>query len=710
MSIHFDQDQTGIVTFTLDQADSRANLLGDVLQQALNAAMTRLKETDNLTGVIITSAKKDFIAGADITKMYGIHDPVEAAQMVEEFKHWARQLETLGKPVVAAINGAALGGGYELALACHHRIVLDHPRIKIGLPEVSLGLFPGGGGSQRLPRLIGIQEALGVMLQGKQLNPQQALKAGLVDALAESPEAMLEAARAWIQTHPGQVQPWDQKGFRIPGGGNAKPAVAQLWAIMPSMVRQRTQGNYPAAEAIMSCVFEGAAVDIDTGLRIESRYFGKIATSQVAKNMMNAFWFQMNAIKKGSSRPGDLPRNSVRKVGILGAGMMGAGIAYVSAKAGIQVVLKDVDLTSAEKGKGYSVKLLEKGLQRGKVTPEMKDEVLARIYPTDDDVDLVGCDLVIEAVFEDRDLKAKVIPAAEAQLADDGFFASNTSTLPITGLAEYATKSEKFIGLHFFSPVDKMQLVEIIMGEKTDQETLARAFDYVQQIKKVPIVVNDSRGFYTSRVFTTYVLEGAAMLKEGVSPQRIEAAGRASGMPVPPLALCDEVSLSLMHLILTQTRKDLQAEGQSYTSHPAEGVIEFMVETKERVGRKTSAGFYDYPEQGKKSLWPDLATHFPVAATQPDQQVLVDRLLMVQAVETAKCYGEKVVTTAADANIGSILGWGFAPFHGGTLQFIEAMGIGAFIEKAQALAAQFGSRFEPPAFLKGMAAEDQHFS
>lgn len=711
MSIHFDCDQNGIVTLTLDQVDSRANILGDVLQKALDDSLTKLEAVENLRGVIITSAKKDFLAGADIDKMFAMTDPQEAAATADQFKAWARRLETLGKPVVAALNGTALGGGYELALACHHRIALDNPRIKIGLPEVSLGLLPGGGGTQRLPRLIGIQEALGLMLQGTQLNPQAAMKAGMIDALATDEPAMIHAAKAWIEANPTSQQVWDQKGFRIPGGGNTKPAIAQMWAIMPSMVRKRTQGNYPAAEAIMSCVFEGLSVEMDTGLRIESRYFGRIATSQVAKNMMQAFWLQMNAIKKGSSRPRDFAPNKINKVGVLGAGMMGAGIAYVSAMAGIDVVLKDIDQAAAEKGKGYSLKLLEKRVQRGKLSPEAQDQILGRILPTAEAADLAGCDLIIEAVFEKRDLKATVIAEAEPHLAKEGFFASNTSTLPITGLAEYAQNAQRFIGLHFFSPVDKMQLVEIIMGKETDQETLAKAFDYVQQIKKVPIVVNDSRGFYTSRVFTTYVLEGAAMLREGIAPSRIEAAGIAAGMPVAPLALCDEVSISLMHAILTQTRRDLESEGKHHPQHPAESVIEAMVETHQRVGRKSGAGFYDYPDQGKKQLWSQLnqLVDDQIDLKETDQQTLIDRLLIVQAVETARCYDENVVTNAADANIGSILGWGFAPHQGGTLQYIQAMGIKTFIRKAEALAETHGERFTPPAFLKEMASKGERF-
>ena len=700
----YNKDANGIVTVTMDMEERSANVLNDDFGKSYETTIKKLEE-DDLTGVILTSAKSTFVAGADLDNLYKMTDPKEIFSMVEELKAGFRRLEQLGKPVVAALNGSALGGGLEVALACHYRIALNNPKAVFGFPEVSLGLLPGGGGIVRSVRLLGLQNAFPLLTEGKKLKAPAAVKAGLIHELADSPEDMMNKAKAWIEKNPKAQPPWDVKGFKIPGGGPTHPAIAQMLAIVPAMAKKKTMGNYPAPEAIVSVAVEGANVDFDTASRIESRYFTQLASGQVSKNMINAFWYNLNSINKGASRPDGYEPSKVKKVGVLGAGMMGAGIAYVSAISGMDVVLKDVTKENAEKGKAYSDKILTKRVSRGKSTPEKKQQVLDRILATDSADDLKGCDLIIEAVFENRELKAKVTQEAEAQIEDSAIYASNTSTLPITGLAEASSRPDNFIGLHFFSPVDRMPLVEIITGEKTSDETLARSFDYVRQIRKTPIVVNDSRGFYTSRVFSTYVLEGITMLTEGQHPRRIESAGMQAGMPVGPLALTDEVSLSLMDHIRKQTVADLKAEGKSIPDHPAYAVTAVMLEEHNRAGKAAGAGFYEYPEGGKKFLWPKLTEIFK-QGEQKDMEEMKERMLIIQALETARCLEEGVLTSVADANIGSIFGWGFAPFHGGTLQYINAMGIDTFINKCEYYANKYGERFAPSQYLKDKAISD----
>jgi 3-hydroxyacyl-CoA dehydrogenase/enoyl-CoA hydratase/3-hydroxybutyryl-CoA epimerase len=611
--------------------------------------------------------------------------------------------------VVAAINGAALGGGWEIALACHHRIALDNSSVQLGLPEVTLGLLPGGGGVVRMVRLLGLEKALPYLAEGKKVRPDAALKAGLIHQLASDKDDLLVKARAWIAANPSAVQPWDVKGYKIPGGTPSSPNVAQMLAIAPSVLRDKTKGCFPAPEKIMCAAVEGAQVDFDTAQIIEARYFTELTTGQVAKNMIGTFWFQLNEINAGGSRPQGFEPYVTKKVGVLGAGMMGAGIAYVSAVAGIEVVLKDVSIEGAEKGKDYSVKLLEKKVGRGQMSADKRDGILARIKPTVSDADFAGCDLIIEAVFEDRDLKANVTAAAERAALSDAVIASNTSTLPITGLAAAVQKQDKFIGLHFFSPVDKMPLVEIIKGEYTSDEALARGFDYVMQIKKTPIVVNDSRGFFTSRVFGTFTNEGLAMLGEGVSAAMIENEARKASMPVGPLAISDEVSMSLMNHIRQQTIKDLAAEGKQIPAHPAYAVIDMMLNEYKRPGKTAGAGFYDYPAGGKKHLWPELKARFEKADAQISQVDVRDRILFIQALETVRCLEEGVLKSVADANIGSIFGIGFAAWTGGALQFINQYGVQDFVARAQYLAEQYGERFLPPALLLEKAAKNALF-
>ncbi|MBL8361746.1 MAG: enoyl-CoA hydratase/isomerase family protein [Rubrivivax sp.] len=686
----------GILVATMNLPGRPMNVVGDALMEGIQAAVERLADPA-VKGLILTSSKADFCAGGDLDRMSKWTRPEEPFEAAQAMKAVLRKLELQGKPAVAAINGHALGGGLEIALACHARIVIDDKRLKLGQPEVKLGLLPGGGGCTRIPRLVGIQAALEILGQGEDIAPAKAQAMGLITALAKDRDDLMAQARAWIAANPKPKQPWDQPKFRFPGGDSRSPAVAQVLAIAPAIAAGKTWNNYPAVQHIMSTVFEGGLLDFDAASTVESRYFAACAVSREAKNIIHTLWYQLNALKKGASRPKDVPASTVKKLGVLGAGMMGGGIAYVSAKAGIDVVLIDTSQEMADKGKAYSQGLLDKAVKRGRSTPEKRDALLARIHATTDFAALDGCDLVIEAVFEDRAVKADVTKRAEARLAPGAVYASNTSTLPITGLAQASGRPANFIGLHFFSPVDKMPLVEIIVGRETSAETLARGFDYVQQIGKTPIVVNDSRGFYTSRVFATYVMEGITMLKEGVHPRSIEVAGQQAGMPMPPLALQDEVSLSLSLHVAEQTRKDLAAEGKPIPEHPGTAVIRQLCEIG-RIGKKAGRGFYDWGDDGR-ALWPGLAQMFPVAAEQPPQQELIDRLMFAQANEAARCLEEGVLRSVADGNIGSIFGWGFAPFHGGALQFIDAMGAPAFVKRSRELAARHGARFEPAAIV-----------
>ena len=709
-AVKFEQDADGIVTLTLDLPGRSMNVLDQTLSRGLAEAVERIEKDAAVKGVIITSGKKEFLAGADIEGLYKNTDVKSVYDMAEAYKGILRRLEKSGRPVVAALNGTALGGGLELALACHYRIAIDNPKAKFGLPEVKLGLLPGGGGTQRLPRLIGIQASLPLMLEGKELRADQAKQQGILNELVKDGAELLARARAWIAANPKPVQPWDDKKFKWPGGDSKSPANAQMWAIAPSMADAKSQGNYPALTNIMSCVFEGGIVDFDSGCRIESRYFANLGVSQVSKNMIGTLWFQLNAINKGKSRPEGFEKSTVKKLGILGAGMMGAGIAYVSAKVGIEVVLLDSTVEAAEKGKSYSAGLLDKAVKKGRETPAGKGVFLDRIKATADYKDLEGCDLVIEAVFEDRAIKADVTRKTEAVIPATATFASNTSTLPITGLAKASLRPDQFIGLHFFSPVDKMPLVEIILGEKTSKATLAKGFDYVQQIKKTPIVVNDSRGFYTSRSFSTYVMEGLALLLDGQHPRAVEMAGIQAGMPVGPLAVHDEVSMSLSLHVMEQTRKDFAAEGKTYVGHPGEKAVLMMVKELDRPGKKAGKGFYEYPQGGQKYIWPELTKYFPLSKEQLSQQELMERLMFAQANEAARCYEEKVVMTVADTNIGSIFGWGFAPHQGGALQYINAYGVAKFVKRAEELAAKCGPRFKPAAILVEMAKAGKTFA
>ncbi len=711
-AIRYEKGQDQIVVLTLDMPGQSANTMNAAYREAMAATVARLEaEKDSIAGVIITSAKKTFFAGGDLNELIKV-DKAHAKEFyasVRVLKAQLRRLETLGKPVVAAINGAALGGGWEICLACHYRVALDDKSVQLGLPEVTLGLLPGGGGVVRMVRLLGLEKALPYLLEGKKIRPQQALQAGLINELAADRTELLAKSRAWILANPQARQPWDNKAYQIPGGTPSNPKVAQMLAIAPSILRSKTNGCFPAPEKILCAAVEGAQVDFDTAHLIETRYFTELVTGQVAKNMIGTFWFQLNQINAGSSRPQGFAPYVTRKVGVLGAGMMGAGIAYASACAGIDVVLKDIDLAAAEKGKAHSAALLDKKVSRGQLTAEQRENTLARIHPTQDDADLAGCDLIIEAVFEDRELKARVSAAAQRVVGADAVITSNTSTLPISGLATAVPDQGKFIGLHFFSPVDKMPLVEIIKGAHTSDETLARGFDFVLQINKTPIVVNDSRGFFTSRVFGTFTNEGIAMLGEGVAAPMIETEARKAGMPVGPLAVSDEVSLSLMSHIRQQTVKDLQAEGKAVPTHPATAVIDLLVNEYKRMGKAAGGGFYEYPAGGQKHLWPELKSRFEQPGQQISPQDIRDRLLFIQAIETVRCVEEGVLMSTADANVGSIFGIGFAAWSGGALQFINQYGLNDFIARARYLAEQYGDRFTPPALLLEKAAQGAMF-
>ena len=699
------EGQVALITF--DEPGSPVNTMcqqwqDDLAQVTAQVVAEREKLGNALKGIVLASAKTSFFAGADLKSVLRLTEADAPAGFVqiERLKKQARTLETLGIPVVACLNGSALGGGWEVALIAHHRIAVDDARIQLGLPEVTLGLIPGASGITKMVRLLGLMGAQPYVLEGKLFNPQKAKELGLVHTLVTGKDALLPTALAWIAAHPEAHQPWDEKGYKIPGGTPSNPKIAAGLAVAPAMLRKTTRGRYPAPEAALSCMVEGAIVDYDTALRIESRYLAKVMTGQVARNMVSAFFFDLNAIKSGKSRPPVAERFKPAKVGILGAGMMGAGIAWAQASRGIATVLKDVSQEKAEAGKAYSAKLADQRVEKGRMTPEARETLLSRITPTADASALAGCDLIIEAVFENRELKAKVTQEAEPQLAAHGFFASNTSTLPISGLATASKTPEKFIGIHFFSPVDKMQLVEIIRGQQTSDATVARAFDYVLALGKTPIVVNDARGFYTSRTFGTYVMEGAAMLAEGIPAAVIENAALQAGMPVGPLAVLDETALSLSVHVMNQTRADFAAEGKPYHATVGELLVERMVKELGRPGRAGGGGFYDYPQGGKKELWPQLQTLFEKPGIAWSLQDIQDRILYRQAIETARCLHEGVLTHQHDANIGSIFGIGFPAWTGGALQFIYSTGIGVFLERADALAQQHGAGFAIDAALR----------
>lgn len=725
-AVRYDKDADGIVTLTLDDPTASANTMNELYQESMAAAVQRLydelaADPDSVTGVVIASAKKTFFAGGNLKNMVQAtkEDAASVFAMGEAVKAGLRKLELFPKPVVAAINGAALGGGFEICLATNHRIAVDDDSVKIGLPESTLGLLPGGGGVTRVVRLLGLQAGLmDVLLTGTQFKPSAAKEKGLVDELVATREELVPAAKAWIKANPDEHQnPWDKPGYKMPGGSPSSPALAGFLPAFPALLRKQAKGAvYPAPRAILSAAVEGAGLDFDTASRIESRYLTNLIVNQGSKNMIQAFFFDLQAINAGKLRPEGVAPFKATKVGVLGAGMMGAGIAYSCARAGMQVVLKDVSVEGAAKGKAYSEKLNAKAVSRGRLTEEKSQELLDRITPTADPADLAGCDLVIEAVFEDPALKQQVFAEIAPYVNADALLCSNTSTLPITELATGVDRPADFIGLHFFSPVDKMPLVEIIKGKETSDTALAKAYDVVQQIRKTPIVVNDSRGFYTSRVIGTQVMEGLAMLGEGVHPVSIDRAGTSAGYPVGPLQLSDELNMELMAKIQKASADAAEREGRTWEPSAGEQVVAKMIELG-RPSRLKGAGFYEYDEDGQRQgIWPGLAEAFPVASEMIPIEDMRERMLFIEALETAKCFEEGVIESAAAANIGSIMGIGFPAMTGGAAQYMQGyenkagqVGLGAFVARADELAEKYGERFRPTQWLRDLAASNGSF-
>lgn len=723
----WDVDGDGIAVATFDVPGRSMNTLTGEAIQDLVAISEEVAKNDSIKGLVITSGKPSgFCAGADLGELGESAGSSKAfSDMSDEEKDAAlkaafergfamngklRELETCGKPIACALSGLALGGGLEVALACHYRVAAnDNPKIQFGLPEASIGLLPGGGGTQRLPRLIGFQEASQLILQGKPMKADKAAELGVINELAPTAE-LVDRAKAWLKANPDAKAPWDQKGYKIPGGTPHKGA-SGAFTFASAMVHKTTHGNFPAQRAILSCLYEGLQVPIDAGLRIETRYFIQLQQRPEAKAMIRSLFLSTQALSKGGNRPQGYDKYEIKKVAVLGAGLMGAGIAHVQAMAGIQTILLDVSQEAAEKGVAYSKRILDKQVARGKMDQAKADSVLNLIKPSTDYSLIEGSDLVVEAVFESEELKAEVTKKAEAHLDDKAVFGSNTSTLPITGLAKASARPANFIGIHFFSPVERMGLVEIIMGKETTEETLAKSIDYVLKIRKTPIVVNDSRGFYTSRCFGTYTQEGMAMLSEGIKPAIIENVGRQSGMPMGALEVSDSVGLDTA---LKVGRSMAEAAGMDYNSNELGQFMAWIVEDKGRVGRKAGKGFYDYNEKGKPDrLWPDLNSRIEVKIDEcppPVKDELKKRFLFRQCIEVARCFEEGVITDARDADIGSILAWGFAPYTGGCASYMDLMwGIPEFVAEADRLASEYGDRFAPPQLLRDMATNGETF-
>ncbi|TXS32235.1 3-hydroxyacyl-CoA dehydrogenase [Streptomyces sp. ms191] len=733
-TIRWEESDDHIVTLVLDDPDRTANTMNAAFIDSLEAVAARLAERrDTIRGVIVASAKKSFFAGGDLRDLKSVTPGTAGASFEAgmRVKRSLRVLETLGKPVVAAINGAALGGGYEIALACHHRVVLDDPAARVGLPEVTLGLLPGGGGVTRTVRMFGVVDALRkVLLEGTRYGPARALEAGLVDEIAADPDELRSMARAFVDAHPRSSQPWDAPGYRIPGGTPSDPELAARLPALTAMLRSRTGGApYPAPRSILAAAVESAQVDVDTAFVVEAGYLTELVTGQIAKNMIQAFFFDLQAVDSGAGRPKGVEPRTVTRAAVLGAGMMGAGIAYSCAAAGIEVVLKDVSAQAAARGRAHSERLCAKAVARGDSTQEQADALLARITPTADVRDLAGCDVVIEAVFEDVGVKHKVFQEVQEAAVPDAspdsvirghpLLCSNTSTLPITVLAEGVERPQDFIGLHFFSPVDKMTLVEIVKGEKTGDEALARAFDLVRQIGKTPIVVNDARGFFTSRVIGRFIDEGVAMVGEGIEPASVEQAAAQAGYPAKVLGLIDELTLTLPRKIREETRRAAEASGRGWEPHPADAVVDRMIDEFGRPGRSGGAGFYDYVDGKRAGLWPGLREHFTDPAKQPaDPTELAERMLFVEALDSVRCLEEGVLVSVADANIGSLLGIGFPPWTGGVLQYVNGYdggagvgtGLPGFVARARELAGKYGERFAPPELLLRKAERGETFT
>ena len=720
-NFRFETDADGIALLTWDMPGRSMNVISTDVMNELAQVVEAVATDASIKGCVVTSGKDTFSGGADLTMLQGgakefarvLKEQGEEAAMTLFFENARslsllyRKLETCGKPWVAAINGTCLGGAFELALSCHYRVMSDSDKARVGLPEIKVGLFPGAGGTQRVPRLMQTGDALQMLFKGDQIRPGMAKAMNLVHEVAPAAE-LVARAKAWILAGGKGVAPWDEKGFKLPSGKVFSPVGMMTWPPANAIYRRETQDNYPAAKAILHSVYEGLQVPMDLALKIESRWFAHILRSKEAAAMIRSLFVSMGELNKGARRPANVPPTALKKIGVLGAGFMGAGIAYVSASAGIDVVLIDRDQAAADKGKDYSNKLMSSQVLKGRAKTADKDALLARIHPSADYNDLKGCDLIVEAVFEDRAVKAEATQKAQAVVGPDVVFASNTSTLPITSLAESAMKQDDFIGIHFFSPVEKMLLVEIIMGAKTGDRALAVAMDFVRAIKKTPIVVNDTRGFYANRCVGNYIREGHLMLMEGVPAAMIENVAKQAGMPVGPLSLNDEVAIDLAWKILQATKKDL---GEKVIDPAQEALLKAMVVDNGRLGRKNGKGFYDYPEKGPKKLWPGLAD-LQATKLDPDTlsvEELKQRLLVTQALEAARTVEEGVVTDPREADVGSIIGFGFAPYTGGTLSYIDGMGVAKFVALAQKLEAKYGSRFAVPKLLTDMATNKETF-
>lgn len=716
--IRLEKDSDGIVELIFDQPGKSVNTMGVEYDTAMRAAVAELQgmvEQGGVTGVYVRSGKpKQFFAGGDIKEMLEMdldaseEKKAEMYRGIMDTKAPLRALETLGVPVAVGINGPALGGGFEISLACHYRVAMNG--VQVGLPEAMIGLMPGAGGVVRMTYLVGMQEAIGLISQGKRLTAEKAQAKGLIHELAESESELAAKAKAWIKANPEAKQPWDAEGFSLPGGGPSDEANQGLTFFGPANVMVQTKNLMPAQNAIFACVVDCARVDFDTAQKIEGRYFLYLLLNQVSRNMMTAFFVQMEALNKGASRPDGIDKTRVKKLGILGAGQMGAGIATVAAQKGIEVVLKDISLENAEKGKAYAETFYNKGIEKKRLTEAGKAECLARIQATDNYDALADCDLVIEAVFEDRKIKAAVTKDTEAVLKADGVFASNTSSLPITELAEASSRPQNFIGMHFFSPAEKMPLVEIIRGERTSDETLARAFDLAQQLGKTPIVVNDAPGFFTTRVIGKTVSQGAAMLEEGINPVLIESAARDNGSPIGPLGAIDEISQETAYKNGQQARADAEAQGQEWQDNAASRVLDRMVNEFGRRGKVHGAGYYEYPQGGQKFIWPGLKEAFaPNGYKEIPYQDIKDRLLYSQCLEAVRAMEAGVIENVGDGNIGSIMGIGFPAQTGGVFQAINAIGLKNFVERAEYLHQQYGEDFAVPGLLKERAANNALF-
>jgi 3-hydroxyacyl-CoA dehydrogenase/enoyl-CoA hydratase/3-hydroxybutyryl-CoA epimerase len=711
-TVRLSVDAAGIALLAIDIPGRPMNVLTPDLRAELRAIIDHVAADPAIKGAILTSAKPSgFMAGADLKHFVTAYErgvtAAGARDLSREFQQLIRRMETCGKPLAAAINGLALGGGLELVLGCHYRVLANDPGVRVGLPEVTVGLMPGGGGTQRLPRLIGAREALPMMLKGTHVGPDEALRLGIVDALAPA-DRCIETARAWLLNKPDCVQPWDKAGFAVPGGAGPLASFAnESFMVGAALMRKQTQGNLPAPLAILSCVYEGTITGFERALAIEAKYFGKVLSGPVARNLMRTLFVNKKKADKLGRRPKSVVRSVPRRVGILGAGMMGSGLAYIAANAGVKVVLVDATQAAADAGKAHSAKLLAKNLQQGVIAQDQVDAHLARIDATDNYARLEGCDLVIEAVFENREVKVRAIRQAEAAIHSTAIFASNTSTLPISSLARESLRPAQFIGLHFFSPVDRMPLVEVIRGSSTSDATLAKALDFVALLKKTPIIVNDSPAFYTTRVFSTFVDEGVCMLAEGIEPALIENAAKLAGMPVGPLAQLDEVSQELSWKVIQQARADgLDTRHARAAAAPA---IEKMI-SLERRGRRYGGGFYEYPQDGgRKFLWPALREHFPPRSQQPQAEELVSRFLSIQALESARCVEEGVIDDPADADLGAVLGFGYPQWTGGTLSYIETVGLTKFVAECERLAATCGERYQPSAWLRDRAVRSEPF-